>query len=62
MNDWSNVVDLGVVRADGPADESAVPRPLGAVPRRANVRLVRSELADMPPADVVEVRDPTPGR
>lgn len=62
VNDWSNVVDLGVVRADGPADDSAVPRPLGAVPRRANVRLVRSELADMPPANVIEVRDPRPGR
>ena len=54
VNDWSNVVDLGVVRGDGPAtDDTRVPRPLGAVPRRS-VRLVRANEALPGPADVAD--------
>ncbi|MBK8249101.1 MAG: signal peptidase II [Gemmatimonadetes bacterium] len=54
VNDWSNVVDLGVVRGDGPAaDDSRVPRPLGAVPRRS-VRLVPTNELPTRPAVIAD--------
>jgi lipoprotein signal peptidase len=54
VNDWSNVVDLGVVRGDGPSvDDSRVPRPLGAVPRRS-VRLVPTNELPSRTADVAD--------